>query len=532
MRVEELRPFQRRFLKAVEDPAYDTVGLSGPRGLGKTYIAARVLARAMTPGDPLHQPGREYILGAASLEQARLTYGFIRAALEPTKEYRWIDSATRLGATHIKTNTKLRAISSNAKTSFGLVNVPIVVIDEPGALELVGGAMLSDSLFTAQGKPGSSLKIILIGTLAPMATRQGHWWYDLIQAGTTGSVHVQTFQGNAATWDKWGTIRKCNPLTAISSSFRDKLLEERDAARKDSRLKARFLSYRLNVPSADESEMLLSADDFERMTARPVPDRDGRPLVAVDLGAGRAWSAAVACWENGRLECLALAPGVPDIEAQERRYRVPPGTYQRLVDSGVLLVADGLRVQPASQLWEAILDTWSTPVRIVCDRFRASELADAVQGATNIEPRITRWSEASFDVRSLRKLAKDGPLSVAADSRLVLAESLRTALVKNDDAGNSRMVKRGSNNEARDDVAAVVGAKDRDTGQITARPIAFTDKADLQGFVLESTEVGSVVYTDEAAAYEGMPHRSHSAIKHSAGEYVKRQASTNGIESF
>ena len=80
--------------------------------------------------------------------------------------------------------------------------------------------------------------------------------------------------------------------------------------------------------------------------------------------------------------------------------------------------------------------------------------------------------------------------------------------------------------------AAVVGAKDRDTGQITARPIAFTDRADLQGFVLESTDIGSVVYTDEAAAYDGMPHRSHWAVKHSAGEYVKWQASTNGIESF
>ena len=79
---------------------------------------------------------------------------------------------------------------------------------------------------------------------------------------------------------------------------------------------------------------------------------------------------------------------------------------------------------------------------------------------------------------------------------------------------------------------AVVGAKDRETGKVTARPIAYTDKADLQGFVLESTEVGSVVYTDEAAAYEGMPHRSHWTVKHSAGEYVKRQASTNGIESF
>ena len=79
---------------------------------------------------------------------------------------------------------------------------------------------------------------------------------------------------------------------------------------------------------------------------------------------------------------------------------------------------------------------------------------------------------------------------------------------------------------------AIVGAKDRETNRITARPIAFTDRQDLQGFVLESTDIGSVVYTDEAAAYQGMPHRSHWAVKHSVGEYVKRQVSTNGIESF
>ena len=41
-----------------------------------------------------------------------------------------------------------------------------------------------------------------------------------------------------------------------------------------------------------------------------------------------------------------------------------------------------------------------------------------------------------------------------------------------------------------------------------------------------------MVYTDEAPQYDGMPHRSHWTVKHSVGEYVKRQASTNGIESF
>ena len=79
---------------------------------------------------------------------------------------------------------------------------------------------------------------------------------------------------------------------------------------------------------------------------------------------------------------------------------------------------------------------------------------------------------------------------------------------------------------------AVVGARDRDTGRVTARPMAFTDKEDLQGFVESVTDVGSVVYTDEAAAYQGMKHRSHWTVKHSANEYVKGMAHTNGIESF
>ena len=57
--TEKLRPFQRQFVKAVESLAYDTVALSGPRGLGKTFLAGYVLARAMTPGDKLHQPGKE-----------------------------------------------------------------------------------------------------------------------------------------------------------------------------------------------------------------------------------------------------------------------------------------------------------------------------------------------------------------------------------------------------------------------------------------------------------------------------------------
>ena len=164
----------------------------------------------------------------------------------------------------------------------------------------------------------------------------------------------------------------------MSSTFRKKLLQERDEARADTRLKARFLSYRMNLPSADESTMLLTVEDWERMVARPVPPREGRPHFAYDLGAGRAWSAAVAIWRTGRVEALAVAPGIPDLVEQERRDRVPAGTYRRLAEMGSLRVAEGLRVQPPDALHRASVAAWGRPEGLLCDRFELNRLKDAV----------------------------------------------------------------------------------------------------------------------------------------------------------
>ena len=353
----KLRPFQREFIEAVESPKYDTVCLSAPRSAGKTSLAGHVLARCLTPGDPLNVPGKEYVLAAATMDQCRMTYGFIREALEGTGEYRWVNAANRLGATHLPSNTRLRAISNNAKGSLGLAGVPAVVLDEPGALNsVVGGELLYDSLRTAQGKIGSPLKLILTGTLSPGATHKGDWWFDLIHRGTVGSTHVQHFCGDVSTWDSWATIRRANPLLMIpeAGDLRRKIKEERAAARKDTREKAAFLSYRLNVPSADESDLLLTVADWERVCDREVPARSGRPIIAVDLGAGRAWSAATAHYENGRVEAIAQAPGIPSLEDQERRDGVAGGTYRRLYEAGQLLVAGGLRDQPPGQLVDAI----------------------------------------------------------------------------------------------------------------------------------------------------------------------------------
>ena len=78
---------------------------------------------------------------------------------------------------------------------------------------------------------------------------------------------------------------------------------------------------------------------------------------------------------------------------------------------------------------------------------------------------------------------------------------------------------------------AIVGAKDRATNRMSARVLERTDKASLQGFVAEHTAPGATVYTDDAAAYKGLPF-PHETVKHSVAEFVRGMAHTNGIESF
>ncbi|MCY3845695.1 MAG: hypothetical protein OXH69_19390 [Acidobacteria bacterium] len=446
-----LRPFQQRFVRAALDSRTDTAVLSLPRGNGKSWLAAHLVARAMTPGDLLFQRGGEPLLVASSLDQARIVYRFARAALGDDG-YRYLDSGTRLAITHPSTATRLRVLSSDAKRAMGIVGCPLLIADEPGAWVGAGGELMHDAIQTAQGKPGSPLRVVYIGTLAPAAP--GHWWPRLVGEGSTGSTYVQVLQGDIEKWDRWPEIRRCNPLTAVSPEFRAKLREERDKARRDSRLRARFLSYRLNVPTADEATVLLTVADWRRVTARPVPAPEGRPVVGVDLGAGRAWSAAVAVWRSGRCEAVALAPGEPNIADQERRDHVPRGTYARLVETRRLSVAAGVRVPAPAGLVERVM-AWR-PAAIVCDRFRLSELQDAAGGRVRIVPRVARWSDAAKDIRALRRAAADGPLAVERSSRPLIAASLAAALVANDDQGNTRLAKRGTNNTARDDVAAAM----------------------------------------------------------------------------
>ncbi len=452
-----LRPFQHEFIKYALMPGIHTAALSLPKGNGKSTLAAFLALQTLLPESPLFVRGAENHIVSSSVGQSRRsTFGILRRMLAQVpnwgRDYRVTDNATSARIVHPQSLTEVSVLPANSKAAQGIVHARLVIADEPGAWKVGDGEEMHDTLQATVGKPGVNLRLLYIGTLAPAG--RGHWWPELIEDGGDGLTHVTFYGGTpeevAERWDTWPLIRRSNPLMSHFPESRRVLLAERDKARRDSRLQARFCSYRLNCPSRDRSEMVLTVADFERASNRTLPVRDGAPVVGLDLGQGRAWSSAVALWPSGRCEAVAVAPGLPSIEAQERRDRVPKGTYRRLIEVGSLTVAEGLRVPPVASIMRQIRE-WQPRV-ILCDRFRYGEVLDSNPPCL-VVPRVSRWSSSTEDITHLRRMAADGPLSIAVGSRHLLAASLSAAKVITDDAGNVRLSK-SKENTARDDVAA------------------------------------------------------------------------------
>ncbi len=80
--------------------------------------------------------------------------------------------------------------------------------------------------------------------------------------------------------------------------------------------------------------------------------------------------------------------------------------------------------------------------------------------------------------------------------------------------------------------AAVFGLKQRD-GKTKAMAIDNTTKQTIQSNIQANVAQGSTVYSDDFRAYLGLSQRGfkHSAVNHSAKQFVNGMAHTNGIES-
>ena len=444
---QPLEPFQRRFIRGAFRPGVRLAALSGPRGLGKSALSGWLLAAGLDPEGPLFVKGAESVLLAGSLDQARAVFRFLRGRCDGD-EFRYLDSGQRVAATHVPTHTRVRVASSDPRKALGIVGARVLVGDEPGAWAERGGSEMFDALSTSAGKGEQTL--ILIGTKAP--GQPDGWWRRLLDSRGSGpSEYVQVHEGAEATWDTWRTIARANPLAAVNPHLGDALRAERAKARKDADARRRFLTFRLNVPQESTDSVVLTVADWKGVEARPVASRSGRPIVGIDLGATRSWSAAWCLWPSGRSEVFVCAPGLPGVEVMEKRDAVPAGMYLALVEGGALVLDEGRRVSRPSVLLDRLADTGITPAVMIGDRFNAPLLGDLVGGRWPVLFRTTRWSEATEDVAAFRRLALDGPLSIAAECRAMVRFALSAGTVRCDDQGSTRIVKR-QGDRSRDDV--------------------------------------------------------------------------------
>jgi len=479
-----LQPFQDRFLSNAFKRGVRLAILSVPRGQGKSSLMAWILAQCLNPeSDMFIGRGADLVLVAGSIEQAGYCFKPLRNQLEEldAKGYSFTDSSRSLGVRHKASNARLRVISSNANRSLGLgATTKLVVADECSSWNAREGQSMFNALTTSQGKPGNeSMRIICISTLAP-AFNPEHWFRRLVAEGTDmrAGRYVQQISGNLKKWKSRAELKRCNPLSEVFPESLKILERELAEAKTDPAKEAVYKQFRLNIPVADESEVLLSSQQFQVMVERETAEcHDWESLIfGVDLGGSRSWSSVVCIGtESLRVRCLALTGGIPSIADQEERDGVAAGEYQGLVDGGLLHRTPGKRYQSVHQLLDLAVARFGRPEAIVCDRFRFNELHDVVAGQYPVIARVSRWSEASEDIRATRKLAVDDVLNISGGDSLLLAHSIMYAVVQNDDAGNMRLVKAGTNGKGRDDVAVAfcLAAGEVERGRMAPQAVEF-----------------------------------------------------------
>ena len=217
---------------------------------------------------------------------------------------------------------------------------------------------------------------------------------------------------------------------------------------------------------------------------------------------GQRWSNGVACPFCGSQNIAAVASRKP----QPFRCREKECRKSFSVKTGTLLHSSNM----ALSKWAIAFFLYSTNLKGVSSMKLHRDLGIAQKSAWYMAHRIRgMWTSEA------EKFA--GPVEV--DETYIGG--------KEANKHNSKRLKAGRGTVGK---TAVVGAKDRKTNQVTTAAVMSTDAPTLQGFVESVTEPTAQVYTDEAAAYNGL-NRSHETVRHSAREYVHGMAHTNGIES-
>ena len=443
-----LLAWQKRFLKGAFADGVHTAALSVARGNGKTTLVGAIGAAAVN--GPLAQPNSEVLIVASSFQQAKIGFEYVRAFLTPAinakpRDWSVSDSANHARIVYKPTGSSVRAIASDAKRAHGRAPV-LVCADEPAMwLESTSNNMLA-ALETSLGKiPGS--RMISLGT-RPAA--DSHWFAKWLAGGADyAQVHAATESDKPHLKRTWV---KANPSMAHMAHLESAIHADSKRAKIDDSAMQSFRALRLNQGVSDVGRaVILDANTWRALETDSLPTPKGKSIWGIDLGSGAAMS-AVASYEpiSGRLEVIAAFPSIPTLAERGAKDAVSD-LYERMRERGELVTTSGRTVN-VSELIEISVAEFGIPESVCCDRWRISELADALDanGLTGV-PIIERgmgYKDGGDDVRRFRRAAIDGQIRTLPS--LLMRSAIAGAVVISDPAGNSKLAKGRDTSERRD----------------------------------------------------------------------------------
>lgn len=438
----ELLPYQRTFLEEALAPDVEEAALSVGRGNGKSGLVAAIGCAALN--GPLARPRGEVICVASSFTQARILFedclAFLRAKIDRyPNQWRVQDSSNIASIEYRPLGARLRALGADPRRLHGARPV-LVLLDEPAQQIPSQARAIYGALRTALGKQ-SGARLIAFGT---KSSDPDHYFSGLLNGGAD-VAHVYSAGDYDAALDV-ESVRAANPAYDHWPTLARTIDREMDRAALDSTLQTGFRAYRLNVGDAGVGrDLLLDSTTYEaiEVPAAELPDRRGDHILALDLSSGFAMTAACACWpESGRVEILAAFPRVPTLA--ERGERDSCGeAYERMARDGDLICL-GDRIVDVEAFLRACLERWEMPAQVVGDRWRFSELAQAMEAVgippALYEPRGQGFRDGQQDVSDFRAAAVSR--AVRVPKSFALRHAMASASVVSDPSGNWKISKK------------------------------------------------------------------------------------------
>ena len=450
-------PWQFGVLKSVA--MYRETALTISRGNGKTTFIAALACSAITPGKAMFVPRGEVLIAAPSMQQGRICFEHIREFMRPDM-YEWVDdelllkrkiwkenfNTHQMEISHKPTGTKLKVIGSDPKRAHGLAP-SMLICDEPAQFES-GGDVFYAALRTSLGKQANP-RMLVIGTRprSPL-----HFFSRLLfnpPDGTNSIIYAaeqkDVEDGGAY---KIRTIKKANPSYNHLSALRTEIKEFKEGARKQGGIRrAQYYALYLNMGTseADDTEDAVDAEQWEVITKKSIPQRQGDVAIGVDLGGGNSLSACALYWyETGRLECWGCVPAFPPLQERGERDGVG-GAYIEMHDMDVLRVHGQKETRNSDFLREIFQDAedydW---LGVACDRYKINAVKQAVLDAGYgddiiVDRAVGMGSDGWDDLNLFRTAILEEYLRPGVN--LALEHAIMSAVVKRDRNGNASLDK-------------------------------------------------------------------------------------------